>query len=51
MHLFRKKFQRNITDVCAEYLKPILNIMEQISSDFDDEKANTRGTKYSRLNP
>ena len=51
IYLFRKKVRRNITDVCAEYLKPILNIMEQISSDFDDEKANTRCTKLSRLNP
>ena len=46
-------FQRNITDVCAEYVKPILNIVlvEQISSDFDDETTNTRCTQLSRLNP
>ena len=44
IYLFRKKFQRYMTDVCAEYLKPILNIMAQISSDFDDEKTNIRCT-------
>ena len=51
MHLLRKNFQWNIPYICAEYLKPILNIVEQISSDFDDEKVNTRCTKLFGIVP